>query len=164
MDLVRFNRLLQLIYPPSGIKDRCKMFILGNFFSSLPPCGPYLATRNISPENKFNTTYIGQCFEKQPFATSGSEITPINNLIPTMTSCSDQWQSPLRNTNGLSPRTLRHLTVQIEACTGRIMQKHIVNYEDNEKWIGDIVDRETTEAIKQVEDAEPMIDQKQEDL
>jgi hypothetical protein len=44
------------------------------------------------------------------------------------------------------------------------MQKHIVNYEDNEKWIGDIVDRETTEAIKQVEDAEPVIDQKQEDL
>ena len=37
---------------------------------SFPPCGPYLATSNISPNNKVNTRYNGQCSETELFSTS----------------------------------------------------------------------------------------------
>ena len=38
---------------------------------SFPPCGPNLATSNISPNNKVNTSFNGQCSKKEPFTTSG---------------------------------------------------------------------------------------------
>ena len=50
---------------------------------SLPPCGPCLATSNISPNNKVNTRYNGQCSEKESFNTSSRQIRWIDKGIPT---------------------------------------------------------------------------------
>jgi hypothetical protein len=46
----------------------------------LPPCGPYLATSKISPNNKVNARYNGQCSENELFATSGGQIWQINKI------------------------------------------------------------------------------------
>jgi len=47
---------------------------------SLPPCGPYLATSNISP-NKVKTRYNGKCGENELFPTSGGQIRQIDKDV-----------------------------------------------------------------------------------
>jgi len=55
---------------------------------SLHPCGPYLASSNISPNDKVNTRYNGQCSEKELFSTSGGQICQIDKAVHTsMSSC-----------------------------------------------------------------------------
>jgi len=67
---------------------------------SLPPCGSYLATSNISPNNKVNTRYNGQCSEKELFAISGRQIHQIKEEIHTMMSSSEWRHEWLGSRNG----------------------------------------------------------------
>jgi hypothetical protein len=55
----------------------------------MPPYCPYLATCNISPNNKVNTNYNGQWPEKELFATSGREIRPIDKVVNSTMSSSE---------------------------------------------------------------------------
>jgi len=78
---------------------------------SLPPCGPYLATSNISPNNKVNTRYNGQCSKKEPFATSGGQILQIDNEYHTMKSSSQYSQEWLGGRKGPSVGSSAQLTI-----------------------------------------------------
>jgi len=78
---------------------------------SLPPCGPYLATSNISPINKVSTWYNGQCSENTPLATSGRQRQQIDQEIHTMTSWSESRQEWLGGRQGLSIGSIAQLTI-----------------------------------------------------
>jgi len=85
---------------------------------SLPPCGPFLATSNISPNNKVNTRYNGQWFEKEPFATSGRQICQIDKEFHRTTLSGESRQKWLGGTTGPSVGSIAQPTIQIEACSG----------------------------------------------
>jgi len=55
---------------------------------SLPSSGPYPAKSNISPNNKVNTRYNGQCSEEKTFTTSGGQIWQMEEEIHMTTSSS----------------------------------------------------------------------------
>jgi len=59
---------------------------------SLPPCGPFVATSSIATNIKVSTTFIVQCTEKEPLATSGRQLRHIDEAIHTMTSSSEELQ------------------------------------------------------------------------
>jgi len=85
---------------------------------SLPPCGPFLATSNISPNNKVNKRYNGQCSEIKPFATHMGQIWQINKAFHTTTSSGEQRQEWFRGRKGPSFWSIAQLTIQKEACGG----------------------------------------------
>ena len=58
---------------------------------SLPPCGSYLATSNISPNNKVNTWYNGQCSKQEHSSSSGWQIQQMDNAIHSPRS-SSEWR------------------------------------------------------------------------
>jgi hypothetical protein len=55
-----------------------------------PPCGPCLASNNISPNNKVNTGYNGQYSDNEQSSTSGGQLRQIDKSLYTSTSPS-QW-------------------------------------------------------------------------
>jgi len=55
----------------------------------LPPYRPDLATSNVSPNNKGNTNYNGQCSEKDLFTTSSWQVRQIDEPILTTMSPSE---------------------------------------------------------------------------
>ena len=71
----------------------------------LPPCGPYLATYNISPINKVKTKYTCQCSEIEPFATTSRPIRQIDTALHPMKSWRNWRQVQLSSRNG--PRQRR---------------------------------------------------------
>jgi len=85
---------------------------------SLPPCGPFLPTSNILPNNKVNTRYNGQYSEKEPPATSGLQMRQINDAFHT-TMLSGEWrQEWLGGRKGPCVESIAQLTIQKEACGG----------------------------------------------
>jgi len=93
-----FNVRLAWLFPIKWRSKRwfCVVSIDGTYQPwhtrrSLSPCGPYLATSNILPNNKVDTRYNGQCYEKEPFATSGEQIEQIDKEIH-MTTSSCEWK------------------------------------------------------------------------
>jgi len=82
---------------------------------SLPPCGPYLATSNISPNNKVNTRYNVQCSEKELFCTSCGHLRQIDKAVHMLTSSSKWRQEWLGGRKGPSVGSIAQLTIQKEA-------------------------------------------------
>jgi len=85
-----------------------------------PPCGPYLATSNISPNNKVNTRYNGQFSEKALFASSSRQIQQIDKAVHTSTSSSEPRQERLGGRNGPSVGSIARLMIQEEASSGEM--------------------------------------------
>jgi len=81
----------------------------------LPPCGPSLATFNISLNTKVNKRYNGEYSENEPFATSGWQIRQINKAIYMTTSSSEWRQEWLRGRKGPSVESIAQLMMQKEA-------------------------------------------------
>jgi len=131
---------------------------------SMPPCGVYLATSNISPINKVNTKYNGQSSEKEPFATSNRQICQIDKSIHTITSSAESSEDWHGGGNGPSIRSIAQLVIQKVASGGERRETHFVYNEEKEKWTEDDMDRETAVAGMRIEDAEIAIMHKQEDI
>ena len=87
---------------------------------SLPPCGPYLATSNISPNNKVNTRYIGQCSEKELFSTSGRQRGQIYKEVYTSTSSCEWQQERPGGRSGPSVGSIAQLVIQKELFSGKM--------------------------------------------
>jgi len=87
----------------------CKWF-------SLASCCPYLATFNISPNNKMKANSNDQGTEEELFATSGGQIWLINEAFYPMSS-SSEWRQE-RFGGRKSPRDcgIAHLAIQDDAC------------------------------------------------
>ena len=83
---------------------------------SFPPCGPFLATSNISPNKEVNTRHNGQCSEKEPFASSGGQIWQIDKAFHPTTSSGESRQEWLGGRKGLSVGRIAQITIQKEAC------------------------------------------------
>ena len=88
---------------------------------SMPPCGPYLATSNISPNNKVNTRYNGLCSVKESFATSGRQIWQIDKALNTTTASRKWWQEWLAGRKCPSIGSIAQITIQKEAFCGETM-------------------------------------------
>jgi len=130
---------------------------------SLPPYCPYLATSNISPYNKVNINYHGQCSEKELFTTSSMQIRQMDKVFY-MTTSSSEWREVLpRRIMITSPWGFAQLAIKKKPVVEKQWETHIVCTEVKEKWIKDYVQRECTVARTQVEDAERAIRQAQED-
>ena len=86
----------------------------------LPPCSPYLATSNISPNNNVDTRYNGQCSENEPYATTGGQIWQIEEGIHTTTLSSDSTQEWVRGRKGPSIGSIAQFTIQKEAFGGEM--------------------------------------------
>jgi len=82
---------------------------------SLPTCGPYLATSDISTNNKVNTWNNGQCSEKRLVSTSFGQIWQTDKAVHTTTSSSEWKQARLGGRNGPSGGSIAQLTIIIEA-------------------------------------------------
>jgi hypothetical protein len=85
----------------------------------LPPCGLFLATSNISPNNKVNTRYNGQFSEKEPFATSGGQIWQIKKAFHMTTSSGEKWKECIGGSKGPRVGSIAQLMIQKEACGGK---------------------------------------------
>jgi hypothetical protein len=92
------NVLLAWLFPMEWWSKHWFWFVLINHTyqpwhkrRSLPRCGPFLASSNISPDNMVNTRYCGQCSEKDPFATSGGHIWQ-NDEAFHMTTSPGEWR------------------------------------------------------------------------
>jgi len=59
---------------------------------------------------------------------------------------------------------LHSLWSQIKLAAEKRQEMNFLSNEDNEQWIVDIVERETAVESNQVEDAEPAMNQEQEDI
>jgi hypothetical protein len=69
----------------------------------LPPDCPYLATSNVSPNNKFNTNNMSICSEIELVITSGWQIWSIDKVFHTMMASWQYGPHRLGGRNGLSP-------------------------------------------------------------
>jgi len=87
---------------------------------SLPPYCPYLATSNISSNNKVNPMYNSQCSDNKLFTAATGEIRPHNTVFHTTTSSSDSWQERLLSSKSLSAWSIVQLVIQKEACSGEM--------------------------------------------
>jgi len=85
---------------------------------SLPPCGPYIATSNTSPNNKVNTRYNGQFSNNDPFAMSSAQIRQIYPALHTKTSSSEWRQEWLGGRKGLSIGRIVQHKIQKAALGG----------------------------------------------
>ena len=81
----------------------------------MPPYCPCLATSNISPNNKVNTNFNGQCSEREQYATFGRHIWHIDPKVHTQTSSSKWRQQRLGSRQSLSPWGIAQLAIQEEA-------------------------------------------------
>jgi hypothetical protein len=86
----------------------------------LPPCGQYLATSNISPDNKVNTKYNSKCFENEPYATSGRQKYLIDEAFHRTTSSGEYCHEWPAGRKGPSVGSIVQLTIQKEACHGAL--------------------------------------------
>ena len=82
---------------------------------SSPPCGPYLATSNISRNNKVNTRYNVQCSEKELFCTSGRQIRQIDKEVHTSTSSCEWRQKWPGGRKGPRVGSIAQLAIEKEA-------------------------------------------------
>jgi len=129
---------------------------------SLPQCGEYLATSNISPNNKVNRRYNGQCSKKEPFATSGGQIQQIDKTFHKTTSLSKRRQEWFGGRKDSSVGGIAQLKIQKKLSVEKRRETHHLHNKENEEWIEDYVDREPTVARKPAQDAERAIMQEQE--
>jgi len=94
-------RLLLLFQPKWRSKRRfCFVWVEQTYEPShkrlcLPPCGPYHATSNISPNNKVNTRYNGQYSGKELFSTSGGQIRLIYEEVHALMASSESRREQL---------------------------------------------------------------------
>jgi len=96
---------------PNVVTVETRMFLCSTGLSvpprhkwcSVPLCGPYLVTSNISSINKGNTKYNGQCSKKEPFATTSRQIRQIGKALHTTISSSQKRQEWLGSRTGPSP-------------------------------------------------------------
>ena len=93
---------------------------------SLPPYCPYLATSNISCNNKVNTHDNGQCSEKELLATAGWQIWQNNKPFHTTTSSGKWGQERLGSREPASPWGIMHHAIQKEACRRDAMRNSLL--------------------------------------
>jgi len=94
---------------------------------SLPLCGPYLATSNISSINNVNTQYNVHCSENKPFAITCRRTQHIDNTFHTTTSSSDGRQELLGRRQGQSSWSVAQLANQKEARAAGTMRNTLFN-------------------------------------
>jgi len=83
------------------------------------------------PTNNVNTTYNGECFEKDIFSTTGGQKRQIDQAVHTMISSSEWTQVQLGSRQGLCHMCIAQLAIQKEACswkkTGTTLSKQQTN-------------------------------------
>ena len=101
-----------------------------------PPCGPYLAPCNISPNNKVNTRSNGQYSDNEQSSTSRGQMRQIDKSLYTSTSPSQWTAVRLGRRNGPIVGRIVQLTIQKEAFgeeqTGQARLK---------RWTESVMDR-----------------------
>jgi len=131
---------------------------------SLPLCGPYLATSNISSINKVNTKYNGRCSEKNLSPLPAGKYGKSTKHSTRRLDQANQGQSGLEAERVRALGALHSLRFKMKLVVGKRREKHFLSNEEKEKWIEDCVERETAVARKRVEDAEIAIEQQQDDM
>jgi len=94
---------------------------------SLPPYCPYLATSNISPNNKVNANYNGQCCEKELFTTTGGQPWHFNQAVHPTTSSNEWRQERLGSRESPNPWVFAQIVIQNEACGRETMTNPHLN-------------------------------------
>jgi len=131
---------------------------------SFSPCGPYLATSNISPINKVNANTMVNAPKKNlpsllagKWGKSAKQSTRQSHLTI-------ECQSGFEADRVRAQRAVCSFRSKKKLAVGTRREMHFLSNEEKDNWIGDSVDRETSVARKGVEDTETAIEQEQEDM
>jgi len=131
---------------------------------SLPPYCPYLATSNISPNNKVKANNHGQCSEKN------FSPLPVGRYGKSTKQSTQRRHQANEDKSGLEAARVQALGAlcslgyKKKIAAEKRWETHFLPNEENENWIQDYVGREAAGAGKGVEDAEAAVQQEQDDM
>jgi len=131
---------------------------------TVPPCGPFLATSNISPNNKINTNTMVKAAKKNLLQVPGGKYGKLMKHSTRWCQQANKGNSGLEAERVRAYGAFRILWSKQKLAAEKRQESHFLSNKEREKLIDDYVERETTVARKRVQDAETAMMQEQDHM